>query len=354
MTLLEQLNRIKSGEARPQVAAEDVPCNETSDRDRLCKRPVVSVQMVTYNHEPYIRQAIEGVLMQETDFDYELVIGEDCSTDRTREICFEYQKKYPERIRVLWSEKNVYAIGGNGSRTTIRCRGEYLAFCEGDDYWTDPKKLQKQVDLMRKTDSVMCVAFTDWLYNDGTVHHSTYKPVTMLGIEDFKNHYFHTTTYVFKREVYNKMISRYAGIAVWHDMIMLFCILSMGRVCLLPEIVSVYRWSGSGIASSLSPYKSHCFRASMFFDLFCHGPVELRPFSARCAIGAVQELFMANRRYKPAMLMRREFVDLVKSRAFIRKSVAQTLSIGLIEDVNYGASLMFYWLRRLFRLGLKI
>ena len=128
--------------------AGEIPCNETSDAARLCRNPLVSVHMTTYNHEGFIRQAIEGVVMQETDFEYELVIGEDCSTDRTREICFEYQKKHPTKIRVLWSESNLWHIGGNHKRVDARCRGKYIAYCEGDDYWTDPKKLQKQVEYM--------------------------------------------------------------------------------------------------------------------------------------------------------------------------------------------------------------
>lgn len=131
-----------------------IPCRETSDPERLCRHPVVSVHMITYNHGPYIRAAIEGVLMQQADFEYELVIGEDCSTDDTREICFEYQRRFPERIRVLWSERNLRWVGGNVLRTALRCRGEYVAFCEGDDYWTDPRKLQKQVDALRRNPSV--------------------------------------------------------------------------------------------------------------------------------------------------------------------------------------------------------
>jgi glycosyltransferase involved in cell wall biosynthesis len=107
----------------------------------------VSVFTTTYNHEPFITEAIESVLMQEVDFEYEHVIGEDCSTDRTREIVLDYQKRYPGRIRLLLREKNV---GGrqNFIETYQACRGEYVAILEGDDYWTSPHKLQKQVDFL--------------------------------------------------------------------------------------------------------------------------------------------------------------------------------------------------------------
>lgn len=111
------------------------------------EEPLVSVCMITYNHEPYIRKSIDCVLAQETKFPFELVIGEDCSTDGTREIVFDYQKKYPDIIRVVNSNKNVGAHNNN-IRTRKACRGKYMAFCEGDDYWHHPRKLQKQVDYL--------------------------------------------------------------------------------------------------------------------------------------------------------------------------------------------------------------
>ncbi len=109
--------------------------------------PLVSVKMITYNHAPFIARAIEGVLQQKTNFPFEVVIGEDCSTDGTREIVFEYQKKYPEIIRVVTSDKNV-GMKKNSLRVFRACRGKYIAFCEGDDYWHHPLKLQKQTNYL--------------------------------------------------------------------------------------------------------------------------------------------------------------------------------------------------------------
>jgi len=109
--------------------------------------PVVSVKMITYNHAPYIAQAIEGVLQQKTDFPFELLIGEDCSTDGTRDIVFEYQKQNPSIIRVITSDKNL-GSRKNNLRTAKACRGKYIAYCEGDDYWQYPYKIQKQVEYM--------------------------------------------------------------------------------------------------------------------------------------------------------------------------------------------------------------
>jgi len=140
---------VKRCSEHKQIRIEEIPCQEISNPAVLSKNPLVSVKMLTYNHEQYIPQAIEGVLIQKTDFPIELIVGEDRSTDYTREIVLKHQKKYPEIIRVITSEKNVGAWR-NSLRTGNACRGKYIAFCEGDDYWTDPYKLQKQVDYLEK------------------------------------------------------------------------------------------------------------------------------------------------------------------------------------------------------------
>jgi glycosyltransferase involved in cell wall biosynthesis len=118
-------------------------------RNTLGPEPHASILMLTYNHAPYIRDAIEGVLSQETEFAFELVIGEDCSTDGTRSIVTCYQERYPDRIRVVASEHNV-GMHANLRRTRLACRGSFVAFCEGDDYWQDRTKLQRQVDFLAK------------------------------------------------------------------------------------------------------------------------------------------------------------------------------------------------------------
>jgi glycosyltransferase involved in cell wall biosynthesis len=109
--------------------------------------PLLSIVTITYNHEPFIAKTIEGVLMQQVNFPIELIIAEDCSTDGTRAICQQYAEQYPALIRLITSESNVGAIA-NERRAMLAARGKYIAFCEGDDYWTDPLKLQKQVDFL--------------------------------------------------------------------------------------------------------------------------------------------------------------------------------------------------------------
>ncbi len=129
---------------------------EFSSPDRLVSEPLVSVCMLAYRHERFIAQAIEGVVAQQCDFPIELIIGEDCSPDHTSEIVRAYQQQFPELIRVLTSEQNV-GMHDNSIRCHNAARGIYLAYCEGDDYWQHPRKLQMQVDRMRADPSMtMC------------------------------------------------------------------------------------------------------------------------------------------------------------------------------------------------------
>src|SRR5574337_297251 len=137
-------------------SATDTETIEISDPAQLPTEPLVSVYMLAYRHERFIAEAIEGVIAQECDFPIELIIGEDCSPDRTREIVLKYQRSYPHLIRVLTSERNVGALS-NARRCQLGTRGRIIAICEGDDYWHHPYKLQKQADLMLSSpDMVVC------------------------------------------------------------------------------------------------------------------------------------------------------------------------------------------------------
>lgn len=121
---------------------------ETSDPAVLVIRPLVSVQMLAYRHAPFIAAAIQSIADQQTDFPVELIIGEDCSPDRTLEIVMDYQRRYPGLIRVLSGDENV-GMHANANRCLAASRGEYIAICEGDDYWCDPTKLTRQMAVFR-------------------------------------------------------------------------------------------------------------------------------------------------------------------------------------------------------------
>lgn len=106
---------------------------------------------MAYNHEKYIADAIESFLMQKTNFAYEILIHDDASTDRTAEIIKEYTSRYPDLMKPIYQTENQYSKGARpGKLNRERAKGKYMAICEGDDYWTDPFKLQKQVDYMEQ------------------------------------------------------------------------------------------------------------------------------------------------------------------------------------------------------------
>lgn len=135
--------------------------------NKVSEKPLVSVCVMTYQHVNFIKECLDGILMQETNFDFEILLGEDASTDGTREICIEYAEKYPDRIKLfLHHRENNIAIGGSPTGrfnlvyNLFSAKGKYIALCEGDDYWTDPKKLQKQVDFLQKNDDYV-ISFHD-------------------------------------------------------------------------------------------------------------------------------------------------------------------------------------------------
>ena len=142
--------------------------------------PLVSICCITYNHKEYIRDALDGFLSQRTDFPYEILINDDASTDGTADIIREYEQKYPEKIRALLQTENQYSKGitnPSGAFNFPRVRGRYVAMGEGDDYWTDPEKLQKQVDYMEAhPDCSLCFHSARIITVDGSLSDKRMRP----------------------------------------------------------------------------------------------------------------------------------------------------------------------------------
>lgn len=213
------------------------------------KRPLVSVWMITYNHEKYITQAIESVLAQETNFDFELVIGEDCSSDRTRLICERYERDVPQIVKILWRDRNV-GIHNNVILTLQACTGQYIAMLEGDDYWIDTKKLQKQADfLVNHPDFVMCYQKTmeiDELTGKRKVTNENDHAVTGLR-EILERGWFIRTGSLFFR---NGILTEFpAWFYQFHstDYMLHILIAQHGKIGFLNEVTSVYRRHEGGI-----------------------------------------------------------------------------------------------------------
>ncbi len=144
-----------------------------TDKEVNRTEPLVSVTVATYQQAAYIRECLDGILMQRTDFPFEVIVGEDGSTDGTREICEEYARRHPDRIRLFNRDRSLsqyvdedgHTVRFNGLWNRMSVRGKYIAFCEGDDYWTDPLKLQKQVDWLESHPECGLVYTGDCMYN---------------------------------------------------------------------------------------------------------------------------------------------------------------------------------------------
>lgn len=130
----------------------------------LLETTTASVFVMVYNHEKYIAECLEGILMQKCNFNFDIVVGEDCSTDKSREILLEYQNRYPGKFKLLLHETNIGAAN-NQMEVFKNCKGKYIAMCEGDDYWIDPLKLQTQVDFLEANEDYVLIHSDIFLKN---------------------------------------------------------------------------------------------------------------------------------------------------------------------------------------------
>lgn len=217
---------------------------------------VVSISCITYNHAPYIRQCLDGFMMQQTNFAFEVLIHDDASTDGTTEIIKEYEAKYPDIIKPIYEEENQWVKGRRGSAVFNfpRAKGKYIALCEGDDYWTDPLKLQKQVHFLENNlDYVMCSHNFNHF-----IQHAEYLKVTdelleqKYSLEDLIRGawLFHPLTIMFRRSVV--VLSELSRYDYMMDAVLMYYLLKKGNGYLLPDNMAVYRIHDKGVWSGIS------------------------------------------------------------------------------------------------------
>jgi len=219
--------------------------------------PMVSVCMITYNHEAYIRQAIEGVLMQKCNFSFEIIIGEDCSTDKTLEICTNLSEPN-DPIRLLPTTSNL-GMMPNFVRTLSECKGKYIALCEGDDYWTDPYKLQKQVDFLEKNEDFSICFHPVKIWQNGKIKadYLTRKVDDTTTILDLaQGNYIHTPSVVYRNKLFDQFPPEFAKSPAG-DYFLHMLNARHGKIKKLPEIMGVYRlhntnsWANTDFATMI-------------------------------------------------------------------------------------------------------
>lgn len=212
----------------------------------------VSICCITYNHEKYIAQALDGFLKQKTNFDYEIVIGEDCSKDKTLEIIKSYQLEYPDRIKLLEHGTNI-GMMPNFIETLQECSGKFIALCEGDDYWTDEYKLQKQVDFLEANgDFAICFHRVYELSESEEPMLSNLKSFgkeVTYTIEDLaESNFIHTASVLFRNGLFGDIPSWFIDSPVG-DYPLHMLNARYGLIKFLPEPMAVYRRHNTSVWS---------------------------------------------------------------------------------------------------------
>jgi len=243
------------------------------------KKPLVSVCVQTYNQEAYIEKCLDSILMQKTNFLFEIILGEDQSDDKTKNICVAYSEKYPEKIKLfLRDRKDVILIDGNitGRYNFIEnlksCQGKYIALCEGDDYWTDNSKLQKQVDYLEANQNVnLCFHRADVLKNGQFKLHPIpgSLPVDDLDYIDLLKHYnFITTASVVFRKPNPFVLPNWFHKVIFGDLGLYKLVSNEKKIGCINEKMSVYRVHDKGLYSGISEFKAKQNYYSFYRSIF--------------------------------------------------------------------------------------
>ena len=171
-------------------------------------KPIVSIRCLAYNHKKYISRALDSFLSQRTSFPFEIIVHDDASTDGTTDIIREYEEKYPSIVKPIYEKENMYSKDWNCVEKSIDAciKGKYVAICEGDDYWCDPLKLQKQVEFMeRHSNCYLCTHNTKFHYVDGSKkdhNFNAWNEIRKLSLVDiFFGWNVHTSSYMIRSDV---------------------------------------------------------------------------------------------------------------------------------------------------------
>lgn len=239
-------------------------------------RKKVSCHIITYNQKDFISQCIDGVLMQKTTFPFEIIIGDDNSTDGTREILMHYAEKYPEIIKLNLRRVRGKGIPGkdNFVTTLAMCHGEYISLCDGDDYWTDPLKLQKQVDFLEANqDFNICFHRANLLVNHNFILHEVpvpYDEVPFDYITLLQNFNFITAASILFRNTEKNILPSWFNSLPFGDL-GLYKIVSEGKkIACINEVMSVYRIHDAGVFSGLNQIETELKYLNFYKNFYSH------------------------------------------------------------------------------------
>ena len=213
----------------------------------------VSVLVITYNHERYIAQALDSALMQQLDVDYEIVVGDDCSTDATRSILLDYRARYADKLRLILPDRNS-GMHANFARTLAACRGEYVALLEGDDYWCRDDKLARQIALLdTRPDLALCFHDVECVFESGceAVDVTLNRPRRAVStLHDLlRGNFIHTCSVMFRRGLFGAFPAWYFTLPVGDWPLHILNALH-GDIGYVDEVMGAYRVHPGGVWST--------------------------------------------------------------------------------------------------------
>lgn len=224
----------------------------------------VTVLVMTYNHIRFIEQALQSVLRQQTNFPYEILISEDCSTDGTRELVIDYQHRFPEKIRLLLSEKNLHS-NAVVARGIDAARGQYTALLDGDDYWTSDSKLQKQADFLdAHPECSICFHNAQVVHEDGSKPPWNWVPANQKPFSDiddmWRGNFIPTCSTLYRNGLFGKVPGWYGNYFVTGSLFITDWPLHLlhaghGRIGYIDEVMGAYRYHRGGIYSGYSEHE---------------------------------------------------------------------------------------------------
>ena len=234
--------------------------------------PLVSICSITFNHEPYVAQALDGFLMQNVEFPFEILIHDDASTDNTAQIIKKYEKKFPELIKPIYQKENQFSKGVDVFQLNVqRAKGKYIAICEGDDYWTDPNKLQMQVDFLEShPDYSMCfhsakIKKDSDLFTQAECEFVQDKEYTAKDL--LETWMVPTASIVMRKECAFLPLKNRKDI-LYGDSFLIFSSLSIGKVQGFSRPMSVYRVNNKSLTNNTAYQKSTLMKMPNNWECF--------------------------------------------------------------------------------------